>query len=638
MSKTVRVLALLLLLTALLSPAAWATPVPPESLTPSPALSPSPTPSPTARPGKPPRVSAARFSGNTVLSEAQLAEAISNSGPKYFWSKKRDFSTEELEKDRVRIVNLYKAHGYYDANVSAAWEWKRPERRALVSFGIIEGQPVRVGKLDFSVADAQLSLAELAGWREDLATALVLQTGDNFTLERWKQCQTGVMSIAGNRSRARAELSAKAVIRRAEHSADLQLAVMLGPECRIGRVLVQGLDKVRYEDISPEITLAPGQPVSAQELGKTQSAVYDLGYFRSVSVLPRLHEEDPALVDVDVKLKERKFRRVRFTIGYGSEDRLRTRLSWSRDYLWHGPRTFEAAARYSSLVTGVETSLTQRFWPWRDSTVKGTVFADLHTTDAYDLLEWGLKPTFQHRFGKLIQVTTGYGLTRQFYRNIFGEVDGSLRGSDIVEEEWFTHAYLFGALRLDATDNRLNPQRGWRLISAWRWANRLVLSDPEYWKGSLEAHYFLRLAERWVLAMRGEVGFGEATGDSTSIPPAERYYTGGSASVRGYRYQLCGPLDGGGSPVGGSTLLLGNLELRFPLYKDILGGVIFGDAGYVWPEPFFYNLEDVLYSTGAGLRIYTPIGPIRIDYGHKLNPVEGDGDRWRIHFSITHTF
>ena len=141
----------------------------------------------------------------------------------------------------------------------------------------------------------------------------------------------------------------------------------------------------------------------------------------------------------------------------------------------------------------------------------------------------------------------------------------------------------------------------------------------------------------------------QETEDTDTIPIFKRLFLGGTNTVRGYGFQKLGPLDPNGKPLGGQTSLLGNLELRYPIYKK-LSGVAFLDAGHVNRDPIEIDPDDLRFTGGAGLRYNTAIGPVRIDFGYKLNPPtlgdvattttpdEDTEDRWKIHFSIGQTF
>ena len=89
--------------------------------------------------------------------------------------------------------------------------------------------------------------------------------------------------------------------------------------------------------------------------------------------------------------------------------------------------------------------------------------------------------------------------------------------------------------------------------------------------------------------------------------------------MRGYPYQRLGPLDSSGNPLGGEAMLVGNLELRFPLWQE-LGGVVFVDAGNAYEDIDVMSFGDLRYTAGLGLRYNTPVGPLRVDWGFQLNP------------------
>ena len=117
-------------------------------------------------------------------------------------------------------------------------------------------------------------------------------------------------------------------------------------------------------------------------------------------------------------------------------------------------------------------------------------------------------------------------------------------------------------------------------------------------------------------------------------PIEERFYAGGSYSIRGWARADLGPKNRDGKPIGGKSRLETSLELRFPLYKR-LSGVLFYDAGNVWQKTFFINTDNLGMAAGAGVRLRTPIGPVRIDAGAPLNRGKTGV---QIHFSVGHSF
>ncbi len=131
-----------------------------------------------------------------------------------------------------------------------------------------------------------------------------------------------------------------------------------------------------------------------------------------------------------------------------------------------------------------------------------------------------------------------------------------------------------------------------------------------------------------------------ADDDEANIPFAKRYFLGGATSVRGWGRFEISPLTESGLPIGGDSMLAFSEELRAML-RGNFGAVFFLDVGNVWAKSWAYDLTDLRYAIGPGLRYQTPVGPMRFDFGYQLNPIpnlqvngEPQTRRWRIHFSI----
>jgi outer membrane protein assembly factor BamA len=121
------------------------------------------------------------------------------------------------------------------------------------------------------------------------------------------------------------------------------------------------------------------------------------------------------------------------------------------------------------------------------------------------------------------------------------------------------------------------------------------------------------------------------------IPASERFYAGGDTTLRGFERDTVGPKDPvTGNATGGEGLFLFNQELRFPIV-GALRGVVFYDAGNVYGSLQDYDITDLRHVLGAGFRFGTPVGPFRIEYGHKIDREEGESPG-EIFFSIGHAF
>jgi outer membrane protein insertion porin family len=139
-----------------------------------------------------------------------------------------------------------------------------------------------------------------------------------------------------------------------------------------------------------------------------------------------------------------------------------------------------------------------------------------------------------------------------------------------------------------------------------------------------------------VLATSFRGGLAKGYNDTTDLPLVERFFLGGRSTVRGYEQDTLGPKGSDGDPTGGNSFLMENFEIRTYLGRGI-GLVAFLDGGNVWTDVESIKLRDFKFTTGLGLRYNTPVGPIRIDYGYKLDKEKGESSG-EVHFSIGHAF
>jgi outer membrane protein insertion porin family len=190
----------------------------------------------------------------------------------------------------------------------------------------------------------------------------------------------------------------------------------------------------------------------------------------------------------------------------------------------------------------------------------------------------------------------------------------------------------------------LNAHRGYQVAFHAEQAGKLLPGTYNYYGLSADGRHYLPVSDRLVVASRLQFGNIDPVGaDLVNVPLSKKYFLGGATSIRGWgRYEVSPLVEG--LPVGGNSMLSFSEELR-ALLRGNLGGVVFLDGGNVWDKSFAFDLGDLRYAVGVGLRYQTPVGPFRFDYGYQLNPIPGllvNGEpsdrRWRIHFSIGQAF
>jgi outer membrane protein assembly complex protein YaeT len=355
-------------------------------------------------------------------------------------------------------------------------------------------------------------------------------------------------------------------------------------------------------------------------------------------------------MDVEITVRERKPRSVQLGFGFSTVEQFRGEVQWTQRNLWGGAESLNFSAKASSIQQAAEgrfflpyflarrTSFTQtvfaRNQPRLDedplSLGGGTLFGIEDTTPRYSEFGVGTESRVRHEFSRRLSGSGGVELSR----HVFSDVDPDLIGTGVAENN--TLFIQFAELKWDTRDNLLNPTRGIVLSGELDHSTTALISTESFFKLLLEGRHYYALWEKVILASRLTVGGIQPYAGSDSVPSNVRFFAGGPGSIRGYAPNRVGPLDSQGRPIGGDSLLVGSVELRFPISGD-LGGVVFVDAGNVYSGSPAYDLGDLRVGVGPGIRYNTPIGPFRLDFGVAVNPRSGD-PFGRLDFSIGQAF
>jgi outer membrane protein assembly factor BamA len=216
-----------------------------------------------------------------------------------------------------------------------------------------------------------------------------------------------------------------------------------------------------------------------------------------------------------------------------------------------------------------------------------------------------------------------------------------------------------GAILRDTRDDVVDPSRGTFLSGEASMASRATGGQVGFLKTYLQGYWFRRLpgARRIVFATRASAGLADGFPRETQptdadgrpiegppeivedLPASERFFAGGDTTIRGFALDTVGTpktISPRGFPRGGNGVLIMNGELRVPIWKD-MGAALFVDGGNVFERVTDFDFSDLRGSLGFGVRYRSPIGPIRVDLGFKMDRRESEGRR-ALHFSIGQAF
>jgi outer membrane protein insertion porin family len=206
-------------------------------------------------------------------------------------------------------------------------------------------------------------------------------------------------------------------------------------------------------------------------------------------------------------------------------------------------------------------------------------------------------------------------------------------GSNLISSLTLDMAY-------DTRDNVYVPTRGFIINGSIQDAGGIFFGDKNFIKGTGTLAYYHSFFDKIVIELKARGGIASSYGRTDEVPIYERFFAGGANTIRGYKERRVGPRDPGASqPIGGDAIGLFNAEATFPIYEKIIKGAVFYDLGNVWA-----NTKDFLIGggyksgTGVGLRIKTPIGPVKLDYGIPLAKNYDDSKNGEFYFSMSRGF
>jgi outer membrane protein assembly complex protein YaeT len=604
------------------------------------------------------QISSLKFEGVDQVDKGALANALqTRRGSRIPWGRKRFFDRQAFEADLRRIETFYRDRGFPDARV-ASFDVALNDTQDKVDLTVMisEGEPVRVTGIELKGFDV-LSEDQLKALRETLPLR------DGAPLDRQ-------LAIA---SRDRAEGAVRdqgypyaEVAIHDEDVAPLQRRIVMeatpGVMAHFGQIDVRGQMSVDENVIRRQLTFKPGDVFTRAKMRDSQRRLYGLELFEFVNVDAL---EEPVLqnteVPVRVTVAEGKHQKVTTGIGYGTEEQARARIRWDHVNFLGNARHAGFEGKWSSLDRGVRVDYREPFFLRRGFSLNFDGQAWQASEPVYDSNQLGGRATLRHQVTS--RTSWSVSLISEYQdTSITPEAlaDFSIRDELIGlgldprgNSEGTLTAVAFDVSR-NTTNSVLDARQGYVLSAHLERAGEWLRGTYNYSQASVEARHYLPIARRFVIANRFRIGSTMPQADrpetpdvdefASNVPFHKRYFLGGSSSIRGWGRFEVAPLSGFGFPIGGFSMMEGSTEIRFPVWGK-LSGVAFADAGNVWPGAREFDLKDLRYAVGPGVRYLTPIGPIRVDVGYQLNPIDtllvnGEPQKRpiRIHFSIGQAF
>lgn len=530
-----------------------------------------------------------------------------------------------IERDLKNIRKALDSRAYYGANLSFTVEEKGDRVRLHVTLG--PSYPLRAFRIRY--------FHEGKEWDPDTTPpdsftpptlgALRLELGALATPETILRAEDLLLDALNLQGYPFATILKRDVFLDQEaHDVLVWMMVETGPLARFGSVRIEGNERTRRTFFEKKLRWHEGDIYSPLAIEKTQEALELSGLFKSVSLNYDSQLSTQGTLPLTISVMEAKQRTIGFGVNY------MTSLGPGLTGEWEDRNSRGLGERFglkaSLWVKKQEGTLAYRIPDFLKEHQNLILYSSFRheQTKAFTQHTLSVGGTIDRKINRFLQFS--YGTLFKLLHSQHSEQNGVF---DLVE-------FPLEA-RWNRTNNLLDPTRGETLLLKVVPSFQVRSPNFFYTVSSITGTYHVPLTQDETHVLATKMILGSIVGASKNeIPPPERFYGGSESTFRGYRYLTVSPLGRHDKVLGGRSLFLISAEWRMRL-KENLGMVLFYDGGNVYHGPVPFSEHRFLQSTGLGIRYYTPVGPLRLDFAFPLNPRKID-HRLEVYFSIGQAF
>ena len=577
-----------------------------------------------------------KFEGNEHFSDKELKEAISFSGGswlgKKLFSKESSWFSDDAWQMNVReLRHFYQSEGFIDIVVHEPLLITNPKGTKLkLTIMLSENRPVKIDTVFFAGPDTTLNkqVKEQMVKGSNIFSAL---PGERFRDEMIWNDRDRIAGFMVNKGFAYAEGRPLIDIDTIAKNADITWETAPGPLSYFGEISITGQERTPERLIRRQLAFSQGELYSREKLNRSQQQVFQLGTFRVASIKAQLSHDMKDSIPVSITLAEAPASTTRAGVGLGREDKFRTFVEFQILNFPGGARRLNIFAKHSALEPyRFDVKLTQPALFSPNSTAVLAASVKKQKESGFELFSYGANLSLTQRITNKLS-----GTLSLYYEQVDLDTATVATTEEISETPRnYSKGGLSVALLFDNALPKFNPSRGF-IIALNTKSNSLILpGNYPFFRYQFELRNYSQLWNPLVIASRLKAGSVYPFPNSGSIPVEERFFAGGSRSVRGWARQQLGPKDESYIPIGGNSIIEASLEPRIALFGSF-SMVVFMDAGNVWMSSEGFSLNNLRFAAGGGLRFDTPIGPVGIDLAR---PVWDEDSRWQFHFNIGHAF
>jgi len=550
----------------------------------------------------------------TGVEDSELSDLLEKVSELKTLEDKPPVSEEALrrraDRDLGRLTDAAHSLGYWDAEFS--YDINTGTDPAKVTVTAEPGPLYHVGSIKVQGTDGQpLSIPQDE-------KKLPLKPGDPARTAPVVAAETALLAALGNSGHPFAKVENRRVeIDKGTQTMEVTYTLDPGRLMRFGPPEIKGLERLDPVYVENRIRWQREEIYDANKVEETRRALIESGLFSTVQITPVVDPDNPEDVRMAIDATERLHRTVGAGLAYNTSQGFGARAFWENRNLFGYAENLRLSAEAGQQLDAFRANFRRPDFLAVDQDFLATAEAANDIPVAY-------------RSRRAIATA---GIERRFDHLVTGGVSFEIEKANVVQlanvipmngTQRYELVGLPAYLKLDETDNLLNPTTGYRaqlnVTPAHTFSGSHLTFSTNLVSGS--TYWALGPEQRAVLA--GKIAFGSVDGASLSqLPSDQRIYAGGGGSVRPYGYLMAGPLAPNNVPIGGRSSLVLNLEARIKITETI-GIVPFVDAGSYYESPLPQLSRTPLYGVGLGARYYTAFGPLRLDLATPLRKRPAD--------------
>ena len=557
------------------------------------------------------RIHRIQFTGNTYFTDNQLRKEVQLK--EYTLPIVSDsaslYRPEVLRVDLQLLEQLYQSNGFVNVQVGEpVVEINREAGAIVVTVPIArEGEQYKVGTVVLAGSEVLST--------EELRDLVRVTSGEIYSRETVRRDILALTEAYANQGYAFADIVPTVSLDQQTRLVNLSFTTRPGPKVYIGRIDIIGNERTQDRVIRRELRLDEGELYSGSKLRRSRQRLNNLQYFEEVNIDTRTRAEDD-LLDLEVQLRERATGQFSAGLGFSSVEDVIFTVSVVQNNLFGRGQSLSANAYLGGISQDFSLSFREPWLYGRPIGLGISVFNRAEDFQTFDVDRTGASLSLGRAVGEFARLSAAYRYEVLDISNL------SANASDLLQQSQGKSATssVTPSIVRDSRDNVFNPSEG--SLNSFEIQLAGLGGDNRYYRAIGNTTWYFALPAEMTGFVRGRFGFGDGFGDNV-LPASERFFLGGVTTIRGFEFRDIGPEDDAGNPLGGTSFAQFNIEIGRSL-GTVLRVVAFVDAGNVYGADNDFDIGNVRRSAGLGVRIVTPIGPIRLDYGFKLDKRPGE--------------